>query len=91
VADVEEALRKWGRYVVLNGTSQSPDLVLIVPKGRVAETMASVSVHTGSDSRTTVGSIAETEMGSAQDMLALYEAPLESTRHRCGARCGQEG
>jgi len=75
VADVEEALREWGQYIVVNGTNQPPDLVLLVRKGRVADVMPSVSVHAGSDSRTTVGPNAETDMGSRQDMLALYEAP----------------
>jgi len=46
-----------------------------VRKARVAEVMPSVSVDTGSDSGTTVGPNAETEIGSAQDVLALYEAP----------------
>jgi hypothetical protein len=45
-------------------------------------------MHTGSDSRTTAGSIAETEMGSAQDMLALYEAP---SGNRLGTVVARDG
>ena len=75
VVEVEEALRKWGRYIVVNGTSQPPDLILLVRKGRIAAVRPSVQVHAGSDSRTTVGPNADADMGSSQDMLALYEGP----------------
>lgn len=74
-ADVEEALRKWGQYIVVNGTSQPPDLVLLVRKGRFAAVTPSVGVHAGSDSRTTVSPNADADMGSSQDMLVLYQAP----------------
>lgn len=74
-ADVELAIRKWGQYIVVNGTSQPPDLVLLVRKGRIAAVMPSVGVHAGSDSKSTINPNTDADMGSSQDMLALYQAP----------------
>jgi hypothetical protein len=75
MVNVEDALRKWGQYIVVNGTSQTPDLILLVRKGRIAEVRPSVSIHGGSTSPTSVAPNTESDFGSTQDMLALYEGP----------------
>jgi hypothetical protein len=75
VANVEDAIRNWGQYIVVNGTSQKPDLVLLVRKGRVAEAKPMVGIHGGSDSKTMATPNVESDFGSPQDMLALYEGP----------------
>jgi hypothetical protein len=75
VVDVEDALRKWGQYIVVNGTSQKPDLVLLVRKGRVADAGPSVRIHAGSTYPTSVTPGAGGDVGSSQDMLTLYEGP----------------
>ncbi|HZD32229.1 MAG TPA: hypothetical protein VE779_11270 [Candidatus Angelobacter sp.] len=75
VVDVEDAIRKWGQYIVVNGTSQKPDLVLLVRKGRVAEVKPMVGIQSGSNSKTSVTPNTESDFGSSQDMLALYDGP----------------
>jgi hypothetical protein len=73
VVSVEEAIRKWGQYEVVNGTSQRPDLILLVRKGRVAEVMPAVKIHAGSDSKPSVQPDSTSDFGDPQDMLAVYE------------------
>jgi len=71
--DVWDAVRKWGKYRVVNGTSQVPELVLLVRKGRRADVMPSVGIHAGSDTKPGITPNTQADIGSTQDMLALYE------------------
>lgn len=71
--DVWDALQRWGKYQVVNGTSQQPELVLLVRKGRRASAMPSVGIHAGSDTKPGVTPNVNTDFGSTQDMLALYQ------------------
>ena len=73
VVDVWDALQRWGKYEVVNGTSQRPELVLLVRKGRRAVATPSVGIHAGSDTKPGVTPNLNSEVGSTQDMLALYE------------------
>ena len=71
--DVWNALQKWGKYQVVNGTTQVPELVLLVRKGHRAEVTPSIGVHAGSDTKAGVTPNTQADFGSNQDMLALYE------------------
>jgi hypothetical protein len=75
VVDVEDAIRKWGKYEVVNGTSQAPDLVLLVRKGRIAEVTPAVGIHAGSDTKPGVSPQTSADFGDPNDMLALYDGP----------------
>jgi hypothetical protein len=73
VVDVQSAIKKWGRYA-LAYRAQDADLILLVRKGHVAETLPGVRVGAGSNTKPTVGAEAPTDIGDARDMLALYDA-----------------
>ena len=73
-ADVEDAIRKWGRYIVVYKHSEA-DLILLVRKGRVAEALGGIQVHHGSEPPgTNIGPMGNVDAGTADDMLALYDA-----------------
>jgi len=71
--DVWSAIQKWGKYQVVNGTSQVPELVLLVRKGHRADVMPSVGISVGSTTKPGITPNTQAEAGSVQDMLALYE------------------
>jgi hypothetical protein len=73
VIDVQNAIKKWGRYA-LAYQPKDADLILLVRKGHVAETQPQLRIGGGSTVPWTVGAAAPTDFGSARDMLALYDA-----------------
>lgn len=69
IADVETAIRKWGRWTVLSSNNQA-DLIIAIRKGRLAGVGARVPT-TGP----TIGQPRmETEAGPADDMIAVFSA-----------------
>jgi len=91
VADVQNAIEKWGKYTIAY-RRQDADLIIVVRKGRVAEALGGARVHVGSrpsngpgqpdggvgpDASTpSIHPEADGDFGDPQDMIALYSASL---------------
>jgi len=76
VIDVEDALREWGRYTLVNERKDA-ELIILLRKGRTTETRNGIGIHTGSNRPTpSVGPTTDTDAGDPQDMLAVYNASL---------------
>lgn len=73
VLNVQNAIKKWGRYA-LAYREKDADLILLVRKGRVAESQPGIRFGAGSTMKPNVGADAPTDMGDRRDMLALYDA-----------------
>jgi len=74
VSDVEDAVRKWGRYTLVY-ERENADLILLVRKGRLAGAQEGVGVHLGSGPLTpSIGSITAADAGDPRDTLAVYRA-----------------
>ncbi len=74
VVDVQEAIRKWGRYTLVY-EKENADLILLVRKGRLAEAQEGAGIHIGSTRPSpSVGSITNVDGGDPRDMLAVYNA-----------------
>ncbi len=73
VVDVQNAIKRWGRYA-LAYQPKDADLILLVRKGHLAESLPGVRVGAGSNTKPTVGAEAPTDVGDPRDMLALYDA-----------------
>ena len=73
VVDVQNAIKKWGRYALAYRT-QDADLILLVRKGHVVESLPGMRVGAGSNTKPTMGAEVPTDVGGARDMLALYDA-----------------
>lgn len=71
--NVWNAMERWGKYKVVNGTGLTPELVLLVRKGNRATVTPSIGIHAGSDTKAGITPNAQSDFGSSQDMLALYE------------------
>lgn len=82
-ADVENAIRKWGRYTVVY-ERKNADLIFLIRKGRIAEVQPGISIHAGSQKPTPgqerpnsgVAPILVGDAGDPEDMLAVYDAGL---------------
>ena len=91
VADVQNAIEQWGRYTLVYRVEDA-DLIILVRKGRIAEALAGVRIHGGSDSPSpSIGPIVNADGGDPQDMIAVYDsaqgidsAPLWRGRQRGG-------
>ncbi len=74
VIDVQEAIRKWGRYTLVY-EKENADLILLVRKGRLATAQEGAGIHIGSTRPSpSVGSITNVDGGDPRDLLALYNA-----------------
>ena len=74
VADVQDAIQKWHRYVLVYDRKKA-DLIFLVRKGRVAEARGGVEIHAGSDKRIPgAAPVVYADGGDPQDMLAVYDA-----------------
>jgi hypothetical protein len=75
VSDVQDAIRDWGRYTLVY-ERKNAELIILVRKGRSAETRNGIGIRTGSDRSPSMGPITEADGGDPQDMLAVYNASL---------------
>jgi hypothetical protein len=74
IADVQNAIEKWGRYAIAY-SQKDADLILLVRRGRVVQAQPAIHIHTGSEKPgTTVGPAASGDFGDPEDMLAVYDA-----------------
>jgi hypothetical protein len=73
VLDVQNAIKSWGRYA-LAYNQKDADLILLVRKGHVVESLPGVHVGVGSTTPANIGANVPTNMGDSRDMLALYDA-----------------
>jgi hypothetical protein len=73
VVDVQNAIKKWGRYA-LAYQAKDADLILLVRKGHLAESMPGMRIGAGSNTKPGVGAEVPTDVGDSRDMLALYDA-----------------
>jgi hypothetical protein len=75
VIDVQDAIKKWGRYTVVYRAKEA-DLILLVRKGGVAEVRPGVRIHAGSNTpNPSVGPNVYADGGDPQDMIAVYDGP----------------
>jgi orotidine-5'-phosphate decarboxylase len=89
IANVENALRKWGRYIVVL-RPENADIIVLVRAGRTAMVTPGVHIGTGSVGidpnrggvqiggrrQTTTGVGVASEIGPAEDSLAVYDATI---------------
>jgi len=75
VADVQDAIRDWGRYTLVYERNAA-DLILLVRKGRIANANDGVGIHVGSNIPTAVGPVYGADAGDPDDMIAIYNASL---------------
>ena len=73
VIAVQDAIKKWGRYA-LAYNQRDADLILLVRKGHIAESLPGVHIGVGSSTPTNIGPSVPTDAGDPRDMLALYDA-----------------
>lgn len=74
IADVQDAIRKWGRYA-LAYERKNADLIILVRKGRYAEALAGVRIHADSQRpNASIGPAINGDAGDPQDMLTVYDA-----------------
>jgi hypothetical protein len=73
VLDVQDAIKKWGRYA-LAYRAKDADLILLVRKGHIVEALPGMRVGVGSDTKPSIGAEVPTDVGDPRDMLALYDA-----------------
>ena len=71
--DVQDAIKKWGRYA-LAYRAKDADLILLVRKGHIAESLPGMRIGVGSSTKPSIGAETPTDMGDPRDMLALYDA-----------------
>ena len=72
VVDVQNAIKKWGRYAVVYDAKDA-DLVLLLRKGHTTESQPGIRIGAGSTIKPTVGANVPTDMGDSRDLLALYD------------------
>lgn len=76
VIDVQDAIRDWGRYTLVYDR-KAADLIILVRKGRAAETRDGIGIHAGSNRpNPSLGPITDMDAGDPEDMLAVYNAAL---------------
>lgn len=90
VADVEQALRKWGRYSITMRPHDS-DLIMVVRKGRLAAVNAGGRIGADSTGRVSRGPVAGVEAGSAEDSLEIYDARLGTDTSPLWRRTAADG
>lgn len=73
VVDVQNAIKKWGRYA-LTYDAKNADLILLVRKGHTVESQPGLQIGAGSATNPSIGAVAPTDIGDSRDMLALYDA-----------------
>ena len=73
VVNVQNAIKKWGRFA-LAYKAQDAELILLVRKGRFVESMPGIRIGAGSDTKPGVATEVPTDVGDPRDMLALYDA-----------------
>jgi hypothetical protein len=83
VANIANAIEKWGQYKLVARRSEA-DLVIAVRKGRVASTYSGghVGIHTsptGGSPRTEAGPITGGETGPKQDLLCVFALNPDGT------------
>ena len=74
VIDVQNAIKKWGRYA-LAYRAKDADLIILVRKGHVVESLPGIRLGAGSNTKPTAGTEVPTDVGDPRDTLALYDAP----------------
>ena len=85
VIDVQDAIRDWGRYTLVY-ERKAADLIILVRKGRTAETRDGIGIHAGSNtSKPSFGPITDADGGDPDDMVAVYNACSAPITHPCGA------
>ena len=72
VLDVQDAIKKWGRYA-LAYRAKDADLILLVRKGHIAEALPGMRIGAGSNTKPSIGAEVPTDVGDPRDMLALYD------------------
>ncbi|MGA9307693.1 MAG: hypothetical protein WBW31_19995 [Candidatus Sulfotelmatobacter sp.] len=76
VIAVQDVIRDWGRYTLVDDR-KAADLIILVRKGRTAETNNGIGIHAGSTMpRPGIGPIDEGDAGDPDDMVAVYNASL---------------
>jgi hypothetical protein len=75
IADLQDGLKKWKKYIVVYKQEEA-DLILLVRKGRVGTVRPRVVVgrRTPGEDQFPQGAGADAEFGSAQDLFAVYDA-----------------
>jgi hypothetical protein len=73
VIDVQNAIKKWGRYA-LAYQAKDAELILLVRKSHIAESQPQLRIGAGSTSKPSIGANVPTDVGDSRDMLVLYDA-----------------
>jgi len=75
-SDVQTALSKWGRYVVVYNPKDA-EILIRIRKGRVAEALVGAGIHVGTDKPASIGPAGTGDVNTTtEDMLEVYDAHL---------------
>jgi hypothetical protein len=85
VIAVQDAIRDRGRYSLVYERKHA-ELVILVRKGRTAETRDGIDIHAGSDRSPSLGRVTDADGGDPQDARRPYCA-----RGEIGARTASQG
>jgi hypothetical protein len=72
VLNVQDAIKKWGRYDLAYRTKDA-DLILLVRKGRIVEAQPGMQIGVGSTMKPEIGPHVPVDVGDPRDMLAMYD------------------
>ncbi len=75
-SDVQAALSKWGRYVVVYN-QRDAEIIIRIRKGRIAEALVGAGIHVGTDRPASVGPTGTADVNTTpEDTLEVYDAHL---------------
>jgi hypothetical protein len=83
MADVERAIKDWGRWTVVSSANQA-DLIIAIRKGRIGTVGVEAPMPLPGGGRVDTHPTYQTEVGPTEDMIAVYSAHQERQIYQSG-------